>query len=185
MGRLSSFELDIIKTLIIVIIFIFLRWLAIYLIKNYARKIERVEQRTGLIVKYINYLTIFCIAFGVFLIWSIDLDHIESFFLSIFAVIGIGFFAQWSILSNITSGIIMFFIFPFKIGDYIKIHDKDNDYQGVVEDIKSFHLILRTTKGEMITYPNSLILQKGVSVVKPEEKELIDLLKKDEDKITE
>jgi hypothetical protein len=25
-------------------------------------------------------------------------------------------FAQWSILSNITSGIILFFSFPFKIG---------------------------------------------------------------------
>ena len=38
---------------------------------------------------------------------------------------GVAMFAQWSILSNITSGIILFFSFPFKIGDLILIHDKD------------------------------------------------------------
>ena len=87
---------------------------------------------------------------------------------SVFAVIGIGFFAQWSILSNITSGVIMFFTFPYKIGDYIKIHDKEFPYEGMIEDIKSFHVMVRTKDNELITYPNSMMLQKGVTVVKAE-----------------
>ncbi|MFT5077683.1 mechanosensitive ion channel domain-containing protein [Patiriisocius sp. Uisw_047] len=91
-------------------------------------------------------------------------------------MIGIGFFAQWAILSNITNGIIIFLIFPHKIGDYIKILDKEYDYQGTIEDIKTFQVTIRTTLGEMVTNPNSLMLQKGVSVLKPEEIDLVDIL---------
>ena len=63
----------------------------------------------------------------------------------------------------------MFFTFPYKIGDYIIIHDKEYDYQGTIEDIKGFHVVLKTKDDRIITYPNSLMLQKGVSVVKPDE----------------
>ena len=45
------------------------------------------------------------------------------------------------------------------VGDYIKVHDKEHDYQGIIDDIKTFHLIIKTDKGETITYPNSLILK--------------------------
>lgn len=181
--RLSPFEIDIVKTVIVILIFVLIKMLFSHLTKRFARKIERVEQRTGLIIKYINYAALFCIVFGIFIIWGVGFDHLGSLFLSVFAVIGIGFFAQWSILTNITSGIIMFFIFPYKIGDYIKIHDKEYDYQGTIEDIKAFHVIVRSPIGEMITYPNSLMLQKGVSVVKPEEIDLVDVLINHEDKI--
>ena len=76
-------------------------------------------------------------------------------------------FAQWSILSNITSGIILFFFFPFKIGDVIKIHDKDFPIQAEIEDINAFHVNLKTIDGERITYPNNLLLQKGISIIDP------------------
>lgn len=170
----------------IVVVFIFTQTLLIYITKKSAKKYERVEHRTGLIIKHIRYATVFLITLGLFLIWGVAFEDLSSVLLSVFAVIGIGFFAQWSILSNITSGVIMFFIFPYKIGDYIKIHDKEHDFQGTIEDIKTFHLILKTNKGEHITYPNSLVLQKGVSVFKPDEIELVDKIfppkEQDEDK---
>lgn len=144
--------------------------------KRFARKFERVEHRTGLIVKHVNYATLFLAALSLIIIWGVDFKNFGSVILSVFAVIGIGFFAQWSILSNITSGIIMFFIFPYKIGDYIKVHDKEHNYEGIIDDIKTFHIILKTGKGETITYPNSLMLQKGVSVLKPDEMNLVDEL---------
>lgn len=80
-------------------------------------------------------------------------------------------FAIWSILSNITAGIILFFSFPYKIGSRIKIHDKDLPVEAIIEDIKAFHLHLRTLDGELITYPNNLILQKAVSLVTKEQSE--------------
>lgn len=122
--------------------------------------------RTKLMFKYINIL-ILIIAFFLFsFAWGMDLGDLSVIFSSAFAVIGVALFAIWSILSNITSGIIMFFSFPYRIGDKIKIHDKDMPIEAVIEDIRAFHLHLRDDRGELTTYPNNLILQRAVTLLK-------------------
>lgn len=166
---LENYAFEIILTASITLLLLILRYILVALVKKFANKSEKVEQRTGLIIKYINYTFIFAVILSLILIWGVDFSSVGVIISSVFAIIGIGFFAQWSILSNITSGVIMFFTFPYKIGDYIVIHDKEYDYQGTIEDIKGFHVLLKTTDNRLITYPNSLILQKGVSVVKPDE----------------
>ena len=54
--------------------------------------------------------------------------------------------------------------------------DKEYPIEGEIEDIKAFYVVLKTSDGEMVTYPNNLLMQKGISVVnKPsEEKEFFD-----------
>ena len=43
----------------------------------------------------------------------------------------------------------------------IRIVDKDDDLSGIIEEISLFHVII--LRGEaLITYPNSLMLQKAV-----------------------
>ena len=59
----------------------------------------------------------------------------------------------------------MFFSFPYKVGDKIKIHDKDSPLEGIIEDIRAFQLHLRLDNGDLVTYPNNLILQKAVTLV--------------------
>jgi small-conductance mechanosensitive channel len=86
-------------------------------------------------------------------------------FSSVFAVIGVAMFATWSILSNVTAGIILFFSFPFKIGDRIRILDSDFPEEADILDIKAFHLYLKKDNGELVTYPNNLLLQKGVALI--------------------
>ena len=99
-------------------------------------------------------------------IWGVQTKDIFIALSSITTVVGVAMFAQWSILSNITSGIILFFSFPFKIGDVIKIHDKDFPIEAEIEDIGAFHVFLKTYEGEKIIYPNTLLLQKGISILK-------------------
>ena len=66
-----------------------------------------------------------------------------------------------------TAGVILFFSFPFKIGDRIRIWDKEfeGDSEFVIEDIRAYHVHLRKDSGELITYPNNLFLQKAVSLL--------------------
>ena len=45
------------------------------------------------------------------------------------------------------------------------IHDKEYEYIGIIEDIKTFHIVIVNDAGQRITYPNSLVLQKGVSIL--------------------
>jgi len=177
----ENYSSQIIQTIIHLFIFIVLRSVLVSVVRRFAKKSERVEHRTGLIIKYIDFATVFLLILGLIFIWGVDVKNIGVLMSSVFAVIGIGLFAQWSILSNITSGVIMFFTFPYKIGDYIKIHDKEFPNEGVIEDIKGFHIILKTLNNEMITYPNSLMLQKGVTVIKPDEIEEYIADEEDED----
>lgn len=92
---------------------------------------------------------------------GIQYSQLSVFLSSVFAVIGVALFAQWSILSNITSSLIIFFAFPYRVGDVIRIVDKDDDLSGIIEEISLFHVII--LRGDaLITYPNSLMLQKAV-----------------------
>ena len=70
----------------------------------------------------------------------------------------------------------MFFSFPYKVGDKIQINDKDFPIEAIIEDIRAFHLHLRLDNGDLVTYPNNLILQKAVTLV---EKDAIDEMNDD------
>lgn len=167
---------EVVGTLIVSAVFIILSYIIKRLTKSYARASHLSEHRTNLIAKYIDLfmMTLFCVI--IVAVWGLKAEELFTYLGTILTIIGVAFFAQWSILSNITSGIILFFSFPFRIGDVIKIHDKDFPIEAQIEDIKAFHTILRTREGELITYPNSLLLQKAVSIVplRQEDKEFYD-----------
>jgi small-conductance mechanosensitive channel len=161
-----KFENQIIWTAIVVFGLLLLRLGLKQSARRIAKRDELNYKRTKLIYKYINVLVFFIAFFSLLLIWGVEVHELTLVFSSIFAVLGVGLFAIWSVLSNVTSGIIMFFSFPYKIGDKIQIHDKDFPIAAIIEDIKAFQLHLRTDDGELVTYPNNLILQKSVTLLK-------------------
>jgi small-conductance mechanosensitive channel len=136
------------------------------IVRKYASTSEIIERRTNLVIKYINILINILAIITLILIWGVQAKDIFITISSVATVIGVAMFAQWSILSNITSGIILFFSFPFKIGDHILIHDKDYLEEGEIQDIGAFHVTLVSKSGETIIYPNNLFFQKGISILK-------------------
>ncbi|MBQ0116592.1 MAG: mechanosensitive ion channel family protein [Flavobacterium sp.] len=156
---------QIIITIVVLLIYSILRFVVIGLIKKVANHKTGVTPRINLIIKYINVFMLSILALVLLGIWGIDGSDIGVFVSTVSAIIGVAFFAQWSILSNITAGIVIFFAFPFKIGDVIKIQDKDFPIVAEIEDIKAFYILLKTKDGEHISFPNNLILQKPVSVI--------------------
>lgn len=165
MVLLQSYYFEILTTIILLVSVSIIRYAISTLIKRYAKHAEINENRAVLVSKYINLVIMLMTLAGVFIIWGVKSGDIYLAFTSVITIIGVAFFAQWSILSNITAGIILFFSFPFKIGDTIRIHDKDFPFEAEIDDIKAFHTYLRTKDGELVTYPNNLLLQKGVSIV--------------------
>lgn len=165
---LSTYNSELIGTIATLAILIIAR----YVLSKIIRKVGRIGDlnlvRTNLIIKYVSYGITTIGLVSLILIWGVNIRELGLIISSVFAVIGVALFAQWSILSNVTAGIILFFSFPFKIGDRIRIMDKELDYEGdyIIEDIRAYHLHLRKNNNELITYPNNLILQKAVSVVK-------------------
>ncbi len=134
------------------------------IIKKYGSFTLKSEPRTLHVVRVINILINLTCFITLAIIWGVKPENMLVAISSIFAVIGVALFAQWSILSNITAGMIIFFTTPFRIGDEIAIVDKDMPINATIEGIMTFHTHLRTKEDELIVIPNSLFLQKAVSV---------------------
>jgi len=162
---INTYQSELINTAILFIILLIFRLILKISIIKIGRKSNINEARIRLINRY-TLLTLFLIAILIesFILGAKPSD-IALVFSSVFAVIGIALFAIWSILSNITSGIIMFFSFPYKVGDKIQIHDKDFPIEAIIEDIRAFQIHLRLEDGNLVTYPNNLILQKAVTLI--------------------
>lgn len=119
-------------------------------------------ERTVYVIRSVN-IGLFGLFFSVAVL-SIGLGYgeVSLFLSSVFAVVGVALFANWSILSNLTGSLIIFFAFPYRVGSQVKVVDKDDDISGVIEAIEPFHVLIRRSNGDLITYPNNLILQKPV-----------------------
>jgi len=154
-----------INTLIVVSILLSLRFIIKTAVKKIGQKSGINEARIKLIGRYVTVFLFLISLLIESLIFGAKPEDLSLIFSSVFAVIGIALFAIWSILSNVTSGVIMFFSFPYKVGDKIKIHDKDFPIEAIIEDIRAFQLHLRLDNGDLVTYPNNLILQKAVTLV--------------------
>ncbi len=162
---LNTYKSEIINTIILIVILCLIRILIIITVKKIGIKSGLTEARAMLISRYIT-VALILIAFLIeaFILGAKTQDVILVFS-SVFTVIGVALFATWSILSNITSGIILFFSFPYKVGDKIKIHDTDYPIEAIIEDIRAFQIHLRDSSGDLVTYPNNLILQKAVTLI--------------------
>lgn len=141
--------------------------------KNLHVFVERIGLQKRIEAKRIKYVSavlqlITTIALFICLGFVLGLRYadLSIFFGSVVAVVGVALFAQWSILSNITASVIVFFFFPYRVGDYIKVLDGDDSAEGEVLEISLFHVILDTGDDNLITYPNTLVFQKAVKIVR-------------------
>jgi small-conductance mechanosensitive channel len=166
MNFFNDYTKEAVASGILLLLLITIRIITTKLVQRFAKSTIRLEHRTNLVIKYLHLLTNIIGLIAFIIIWGVQPKDIIIAVSSVTTVVGVAMFAQWSILSNITSGVILFFSFPFKIGDIIKIHDKDFPITAEIEDIRAFHVSLRTADGEMIVYPNNLFFQKGISIVK-------------------
>ncbi|MCK8482085.1 mechanosensitive ion channel domain-containing protein [Psychroserpens algicola] len=161
----QTYQTELIITGIVLLILLIIRFFSHTIIRKIGKKSDINEARIKLINRYVSVTFLIIALIIEAFVFGAEFKDMTLIFSSVFAVIGIALFAIWSILSNITSGIIMFFSFPYKVGDKIQIHDKDFPIEAIIEDIRAFQLHLRLDNGDLVTYPNNLILQKAVTLI--------------------
>jgi small-conductance mechanosensitive channel len=152
----------IVESIVIIILGIFLK----VMITNSLRKI-RIKfgfQKTRVIIinRIITFILYASAIVIIAFIWGVDEKQLMVYISSFLTILGIAFFAQWSILSNITAGLILYINYPVKIGNSITVLEKDNNVSGEIKDIGAFFITLKTKEGELITMPNAMILQKNI-----------------------
>ena len=157
--------IKIIETMVVILLLSAANLFTRSVVKNILKRFAFEFQRRKITLKLINFLIFITALVVITPIWGVNQSQLFLFISSFLTVLGIAFFAQWSLLSNITAGLILFLNHPLRLGDRIKVMDKDFDIEGRVDDITYFFLHIRKDNGEKITIPNSVILQKIVSVV--------------------
>lgn len=162
---MSTSEIQVVETTVLITIYIIVFLVTKTVINNTLKNVQLQRARRKIIIKAIHLFTTIAALILLAAIWGLKQNEIAVFASSVLTVIGIAFVAQWSLLSNITSSIILFFNHPLKIGDQIKILDRDYPFEGEISDLTYFYIHLITTEEELITIPNSLLLQKAVSVI--------------------
>lgn len=161
---------QIVETAVVLILYVLALFIVNTIINNVLKNTQLQRSRRKIIIKAVHLFTSLAAIILIAAIWGLNQNEIAIFASTIITALGIAFFAQWSLLSNITSSILLFFNHPVKLGDTIKIMDKDYPFEGEVTELNYFFVHLKTKDGEIITIPNSILMTKPFSIIPMQEK---------------
>lgn len=162
---LIEYKRQILETSVIVVLYVVIYFITKGLINNALKSAHLQRTRRKMIIKAVHLFTTIGALVVLAGVWGLEQSEIAVFASTILTVLGIAFFAQWSLLANITSSILLFFNHPVKLGDTIRVIDKDCPLEGEVTELSFFFVHLKTAKGEIITVPNALLMAKPIGVV--------------------
>lgn len=165
---MSSNQIKIIETAVLILVYIVVKILASKTIENVGKKFLYHKSRIKIVKKIVNVLLFFIISGFILFVWGVEQSELVVFISSFLTVMGIALFAQWSIISNITSAVIIFFNHPVKIGDSIVVLDKDYQIEGKISDIGMFFMIIKSTEGDHISIPTNVFMNKMVKKINHE-----------------
>jgi small-conductance mechanosensitive channel len=168
---MKPFNIQLFETFIILVIYIISYFVYKNLINNFLKKTRLERGRRKMTIKTFQFFTTLIAIIILTGIWGFKQNEIALFASTILTALGIAFFAQWSLLSNITSSILIFFNHPVKIGNSIKVLDKDCHFEGEVIDLDYFFVHIQTNEHEIITIPNAHFFYKSFAIVKQIEEE--------------
>ena len=162
---MEPYKIQIIETIVVITGYIITHYITKIFVNNSLKQTHLQRSRRKMIIKAVHLLSFLTATVLVSAIWGLKQNEIAVFVGTILTALGIAFFAQWSLLSNVTSSLLLFFNHPVKIGDTIKFLDKDYPFEGDVTDLTYFFVHLKTGDGDIITVPNSILFQKMVSII--------------------
>ena len=162
---METYKIQIIETIVVIVGYFTAYYTAKVFINNFLKQTHLQRGRRKMIIKAVHLVSFLAASIFLSAIWGLKQNEIAVFVGTLLTALGIAFFAQWSLLSNVTSSLLLFFNHPVKIGDTLKVLDKEYPFEGEVTDLTYFFVHLKSANGEIITIPNSLLLQKSVSVV--------------------
>lgn len=163
---MEEYKIQIIESVVSIIAFLVISKVLQKIIDRAGTKFSYRKSRIVIIKKIIT-VVVFIVLVGILLlIWAIAPSQLAAYIVSLFTVIGIAFLAQWSILSNITSTLIIFFNHQVNIGDTIVILDKDFQIEGKVSDIGIFFIVIKVQDNQYVSLPSNVFMQKMIKKIK-------------------
>ena len=132
------------------------------MVSRYRKKKELSITHSHLIKLVIRWSILVILVIVIASIFGVGISNLWATFAGILAMVIIGFFATWSLLSNVLATIIILIARPFVIGDKVTILSEN--LSGEVIDINILYSKLKTSEGDIITVPNVTFLTKFISI---------------------
>lgn len=105
-------------------------------------------------------------ALALALVWGIEFTSILVVAGTTLTLLGVALFASWSLLSNVTAHFVLLLHPTFRKGTFLRVIDGDNYIEGHITDLTLFNVKFTGKGGEIIVYPNNLVLGRP-AVVNP------------------
>lgn len=160
-GWVNDHGIELVVSLVVIVLFLISRKVIRRLVLRHAQKNNFEKSRVLYVSKITGFVNVLIFSMFLGITWEVSLSGLSFYFASIFTVVGVALFAHWSILSNVTASVILYFFFPYKIGSKIRIQDGENSVEGLVIDIKMFYMDIELEDGRRASYPNNLAIQKA------------------------
>lgn len=163
-GFLIAHEAQVIETALALAAFVLLKAGSRRLVRGAVLRLGYKAKEEREVARLISLLLVMALAVAVTAIWGVKQSEILVFAASVITVLGVAFFAEMSILSNVTACLVLFFQHPVRIGDTIRFRDQEQDLEGELVDITYFFAYIRTAEGRLVTVPNSLLLKTPFTI---------------------
>jgi small-conductance mechanosensitive channel len=112
-------------------------------------------------------------------IWGVSVGGLWTLLVSAATIIGVGFLATWTMVSNITASFFIALWRPFRLGDNIEVLPEN--LMGRVIDSNLMFVVVREDSGALIQIPNNLFFQKMFRVIGNGNKTLFEEYESDTD----
>jgi hypothetical protein len=106
---MKPFDIRVIETVIVIVAYIVCFFMTKVTVNKFLKNTQLQRGRRKIMIKAFNLISLFAAILLIGAIWGLKQNQIALFTSTILTALGIAFFAQWSLLSNITSSIILFF----------------------------------------------------------------------------
>ena len=157
-------DIKILEAIIAITSCVVLRFVIVNFIVKIQHKYDYSKYRIRPILKLVNLSIFITLIIILIAIWGIEQSNLLTFLSSVFAVVGVALFSEWSILSNVTAAFIIYFSHPVKLGETIIIIDNELNIEGRVSDIGLFYVVIKSDNDEKIMIPNNVFLQKSTKI---------------------
>jgi small-conductance mechanosensitive channel len=110
--------------------------------------------------------------------WGISVTGLWASLVSVAAVIGVGFLAVWTMISNVTASLFITLWRPFHLGDTVEVLPENLKGRAIERNL--MFTVLREGEGRAVLIPNNLFFQKMFRVTTASDRYLFEALEQEE-----
>jgi small-conductance mechanosensitive channel len=133
-------------------------------------------ETVALLTQVLSSVLWLCVGLVLLDIWGVGVTGLWTFLVSVITLIGVGFLATWTMVSNVTASLFLTIWHPFHLGEAVEILPEN--LKGRVIDRNLMFTVLREERGTILHVPNNFFFQKVFRVAQADSQYMFEFLER-------